>query len=253
MDGAAGVVAREEGVEGGDALLVGGLQAAEEGLVEHRGVLRVAVAGVGCPGVDARGVAAEDLEVGADDGLAGLHVDDLEVVVHGDALLVVDEVLADVFTGDVVGATLSLRSQDAGSVRGKDICLRGVEGETGVSCVVVGGKNGGQITGLDVALLDQFLLLVETALNGAVLKPTSLELGCAVVEVARGVLEHSPAHSDLLVKVSVGGDDSSSHSTGNDSRVTHFGSDFQGERLMKSEEANGKKLSSERLKLLRLN
>lgn len=227
VDGTAGVVAREEGVEGGDALLVGGLQAAEEGLVEHRRVLCVAVAGVGCSRVDAGGVAAEDLEVGADDGLAGLQVDDLEVVVDGDTLLVVDEILTDVLAGDVVGATLSLRSQNAGGVRSKDICLRGVEGEASVCGVVVGGKDSGQITGLDVALLYQFVPLVGTALNGAVLKPTSLELCCAVVEVARSVLEHSPAHSDLLVKVSVGGDDSSSHSTGNDSRVTHFGSDFQ--------------------------
>lgn len=227
VDGAAGVVAREEGVEGGDALLVGGLQATEEGLVEHRGVLRVAIAGVGGSRVDAGGVAAEDLEVGADDGLAGLHIDDLEVVVDGDTLLVVDEVLADVLTGDVVGATLSLGSQNARGVRRKDIGLGGVESKTSVCGVVVGGKDSGQITGLDVALLDQFVPLVGTALNGAVLKPTGLELGCAVIEVARGVLEHSPAHSDLLVKVPVGGDDSSSHGTGNDSRVTHFGSDFQ--------------------------
>lgn len=250
VDGAAGVVAREEGVEGGDALLVGGLEAAEEGLVEDRGVLRVAVAGVGGSGVDSGRVAAEDLEVGADDGLAGVHVDDLEVVVDGDALLVVDEVLTDVLAGDVVGATLTLSGKDARGVRRKDVRLGRVESEASVGRVVVGSKDSGEVTSLDVALLDQLVPLVETALNGAVLEPTGLELSRTVLEVARGVLEHGPAHSDFLVEVSVGGDDSSSHSTGDDSRVTHFGSDFQRTRLVRSERMN-EKMSSERLELLR--
>jgi hypothetical protein len=47
----------------------------------------------------------------------------------------------------------------------------------------------------------------------------------------------------------VGGDDSSSNSTGDDSRVTHFGSYFQWKRLVRMDKANGK-FSSERLKLL---
>jgi hypothetical protein len=43
---AARVVAREDGVKVDDALVVGGLQSAQPGLVEDADVVRVAVAGV---------------------------------------------------------------------------------------------------------------------------------------------------------------------------------------------------------------
>lgn len=57
VGGAAGVVAREDGVERGDALLVGGLEAAQPGQVEDTDVVRVAVAGVGRARVDTGRVA----------------------------------------------------------------------------------------------------------------------------------------------------------------------------------------------------
>lgn len=57
VGGAAGVVTREDGVERGDALVVGGLEAAQPGQVEDADVVRVAVAGVGRARVDSSRVA----------------------------------------------------------------------------------------------------------------------------------------------------------------------------------------------------
>lgn len=90
---------REDGVELGDAVGVRGLDAAQPGQAD----LGLAVAAVAGARVNARAVGVEDLVVGALDRLAGGVVEELEVVVHGDARLVLCQVRADVFAGNIWG------------------------------------------------------------------------------------------------------------------------------------------------------
>jgi hypothetical protein len=97
---------------------VRGLDAAEEGCVEVIGVGRVAVAVGLDAGVDALGdvsscsyveergqtdggVTVPDVHVDVREGVAGIGVDQLDVHVKGDTFLVLENVLADQFTGDV--------------------------------------------------------------------------------------------------------------------------------------------------------
>lgn len=91
----------KERVERGDAIVVGGLGAAQESLLQNSGVCRVAVAGVGGARVDAGGVGVEDLKVSTHNRLAGVDVQNLEVVVDGNTLLVIDEILANVLSSNV--------------------------------------------------------------------------------------------------------------------------------------------------------
>lgn len=166
--GAAGVVTGEEGGELGDSVVLGGLEATEEGGVEVGGVGGVAVSGGDDAGVDAGGVAvfgmlAGWLRVGGDggrtpeidhavyNGLAGGHVDDLDVDDHLDTLLVFNQVAADVLSAGVVWALGDLRAEDAGVIAGEDGGLRGegrvvdigmmggVQNGSSVSCTEVGG------------------------------------------------------------------------------------------------------------------
>lgn len=85
------------------------------------------------------------------DGLAGGHVDDLEVDDHLDALLIFDQVAADVLPAGVVWALGHLGAEDAGVDAGEEGGLRGeggvvdagkmgcVQDGSGVSCAEVRG------------------------------------------------------------------------------------------------------------------
>ena len=59
------------------------------------------------------------------DGFAGGHVDDLQVDDHLDALLVFDQVAADVLSAGIVWALGHLRAEDARVVAGEDGGFRG--------------------------------------------------------------------------------------------------------------------------------
>ena len=99
--GSSRVVAREDGLELGDAVGVGGLDAAQPGVVEVGQVARVAVAASDYAAVYAGRVAVPDLKVHVRDWVAGRYVNDLVVHQEGHAGLVFGDVLADVLAGDV--------------------------------------------------------------------------------------------------------------------------------------------------------
>lgn len=101
VGGTAGVVAGEDGLELGDAVRVGLLDAAEPGVVDVGLVGAVAVSAGHDARVDTGGIAVPHLEVDVGDGLAGVDVNDLVVEDDVDTLLLLDEVAADIFTSDV--------------------------------------------------------------------------------------------------------------------------------------------------------
>jgi hypothetical protein len=101
VGGAAEVVAREESLELGNAVLVGRLDAASPGLVDVVDVVDVAVAGVDDTRVDAGRVGVPDLEVQLRDRLARVNVDELVVNDEGDALLSLDYVATNSFAADI--------------------------------------------------------------------------------------------------------------------------------------------------------
>lgn len=103
--GARGVVPWEDGLELCNAVRVGLLDAAQEGLVDVGGIARVAVALCDDAGVDASGVGVPHLEVDVGDRLAGVDIDDLVVENGVDAVLVLADVAADVLASNIVGYT----------------------------------------------------------------------------------------------------------------------------------------------------
>jgi hypothetical protein len=164
------VVAREDGLELGDAVGVGGLDAAQPGVVEVGQVVRVAVASSDDAAVHAGRVAVPDLKVHIRDRVAGGYVDDLVVHQERHADLVFGDVFADVLAGDVwehvramnprrAGGQLTvrplgdLRGQQAGLVPGKEGRGVGVAGVAQLGLVVVRVQDI-----LDVALLEAALL-----------------------------------------------------------------------------------------------
>lgn len=118
-------MAREQGLELRDTLIVRELQAAQERRIEVGEVVdAVAVAARGDSRVHARSVAVlrhcprkplfqqdkkgnleskptPDLKVRSSDGLAGLHVEHLEVEREGDTRLLFDDILADILASHV--------------------------------------------------------------------------------------------------------------------------------------------------------
>jgi len=81
---------------------IGGLETAQERLVDVGRVRGAdAVGGGDDPGVDAGAVAVPDFDHGVSDGVAGCHVNDLGVKYQFDTFLVLDYVLADVFSADI--------------------------------------------------------------------------------------------------------------------------------------------------------
>lgn len=88
---------REQSSELRYAFIIGGLEAAEEGVVDVGRVARVAVSGCYDAGVDASAIASPNFDHGARDGVTGFHVDDLGVEDEFHALLGFGEILADIF------------------------------------------------------------------------------------------------------------------------------------------------------------
>jgi hypothetical protein len=94
-------VAGEDGGELRDAVIVGGLQAAEVGGVDVGGVGGVAVSLRDDAAVDAGGVAVPDVGCQVDDGEAGRDVDELQVEDYFDTWLGLSDVGADILSFDV--------------------------------------------------------------------------------------------------------------------------------------------------------
>lgn len=97
----AAVVAWEDTLERGAAVCVGGLETAEEGVVEVGEIVFVAVAGADDAAVDAGCVAVPEIPHEVFDGLAGGNIEELGVDYDVDSRLGFDDVGADVFTGDI--------------------------------------------------------------------------------------------------------------------------------------------------------
>lgn len=100
VGGAAGVVTWEDGGELGDAVILSRLKAAKEGLVDVRGIIGIAITTGYDAGVDASSIAVPKVNLGVHDGVTCGGVDDLEVDDKLDALLVLDQVTADVLPVD---------------------------------------------------------------------------------------------------------------------------------------------------------
>ena len=116
--GATGVVARIDGVESGEALLVGELDIPEIGL--SRGA-------VGClVGVEPARVAVPDVDRGAVDRRALPDVDHADLERQWDAGPALGDVLSDPIEGDVEGARGHLRRQLAGLGGGRRGHLIGI-------------------------------------------------------------------------------------------------------------------------------
>lgn len=112
------VVAREERVKGRDAVVVAELHAAQERRVQAALAVRVDAR------VHARAVAVPDVGRDARDRPARVHVDELDVNVHGHAGLTLGDVLADELAGHVVRANGGLRHQRASVIGAEDGLLR---------------------------------------------------------------------------------------------------------------------------------
>lgn len=184
VGGTAGVVAGEDGVEHGHAVLVCLLDAAEEGLVNVARVAGVTVAVGHHARVDTRGVAVPHLKVDVGNGLARVYVDDLVVDGGGDTLLVIDDVLADVLATHVVRSLGDIGGEDtAGVAAEQGACVR-VGSVAEARLVVVGGEDAVECslaleTALDPGCLDRLL----TTSDVSCLDTASLEFGAAVAEI----------------------------------------------------------------------
>lgn len=99
--GSAGVVAREDGLELGDAIRVGSLDSSKPGVVDVCVIRAIAVAARDDARVDTCGVAVPHLEVDVGDWVAGLNVDDLVVEDNTETLLFFHNVLADIFSSHI--------------------------------------------------------------------------------------------------------------------------------------------------------
>lgn len=101
VGGTAGVVAREDGLELCNAIGVGLLDSSEEGVVEVRLVIRVAVAVRNDAGVDAGAVAVPDFDVHVGDGLACVDINDLVIEGDVDTWLRICNVLPNELAADI--------------------------------------------------------------------------------------------------------------------------------------------------------
>lgn len=113
MDGSAAVVAREDGLELDDTIVIGELDTTEEGRVF------ASLAGARAdPRVNAGGVAVPDIDSDIRDTLAGrdVHILDLKEDVHAVRVLGLLYVGAHILPNDIVGAGCELGRQDARGV-----------------------------------------------------------------------------------------------------------------------------------------
>lgn len=117
VDGSARVVAREDGLEADDTVVVGHLDSTEEGAVES------GLAGIRNTGVDTSGIAVPHVDGDARDGLASVDINVLHFQEHLNALgeLRLDGVRAEVFAGYVVWAVGDLWCQNTAGVCVEDI------------------------------------------------------------------------------------------------------------------------------------
>lgn len=118
---ATSIVPWEESGELSDTIGVGGLETAEEGVVQVRGIQGTDSISAGDnAGVDTGGVAVPDFEDGVGDGLAGLDVENLGVENHGNTFLVFADVLTDEFPLDPVWSLSDFWGEDARAVRSEE-------------------------------------------------------------------------------------------------------------------------------------
>jgi len=88
---------------------IGGLETAQERVVDVGRVGGADAVGGDNPGVDAGAVAVPDFDHGVGDRVAGCHVNDLGVKYQFDTFLILDYVLADVFSADIWSLLVSDR------------------------------------------------------------------------------------------------------------------------------------------------
>jgi hypothetical protein len=101
VGGSAGVVTGEDGLELGNTITVGLLDASEPGVVDVGLVRAITVAACDNTGVNTSGIAVPHLQVQIRNRLASLDINDLVVKDQVNSLLVLDEVLTDVLASDV--------------------------------------------------------------------------------------------------------------------------------------------------------
>ena len=166
VGGTAGVVAREDGLVADHTLLVTGLDTTEESRVQVALVLGVSIATGDNTGVDTGGIAVPEVGIDLRDGLAGVDIDQLDVEVQGHTGLVLDEVLADELTGDVVRALGDLGLHDAGAAVPEELAGVAIEVD-GLVRVVVGGQHLVEVAHLEVGGGDAGALLHAQVLDGA--------------------------------------------------------------------------------------
>lgn len=145
------VVAGEDGVELGNTVVVGGLEATQEGAVQ------AALASSVDARVDAGAVAVPDVEEHVGDGLAGVDVDELHLQVQGDTKLVLGDVLLDELAGNEVWADGVLWREDAAGVAAEE--HGGILAVNGAGHVVVDGLElleGSEITAGDEGSYGKF-------------------------------------------------------------------------------------------------
>lgn len=112
---AAVIMAREQRVKGRHPLVVGELHTAEKGRVEAALAL-----GRGDARVHARAVAVPNIGEDLGRGCAGVHVDKLQLEVHGHAGLALGDVGANGLARDIIGPNRGLGDQGARVVAPKD-------------------------------------------------------------------------------------------------------------------------------------
>ena len=86
-----------------DTLVVTRIDATAESVVPVAGISNVSIALGDNAGVDAGGVCLPEVDVESGNGLAGVHVNDLEVDIKGNTLLIFNDVVTDQFSIDVYG------------------------------------------------------------------------------------------------------------------------------------------------------
>lgn len=124
------------------------------------------------------------LQVHVGNRLASVHIDDLVVNNSVNALLGLDDVLADVFSSNIVGALGDIWGEDAAGVAAEqDACIRaGSVSKTGL--VVVGGEDAVECAlALEASLGPVCLDELLTSGHVSCLETASLELGAAVAEI----------------------------------------------------------------------
>lgn len=184
--GAAGVVAREDGLVADHTLLVTGLDTTEESSVQVAVVLGVSVAICDNTGVDTGGIAVPEVGVDLGDGFAGVDIDQLDVEVQGYTGLVLDQVLADEFTGDKVRTLGDLGLHDAGAAVLEELAGVAVEVD-GLVRVVILGQHVVEVADLQVGSAQAGALLHAQVLDGALAARNVVCGDAAGLELARTV------------------------------------------------------------------